>query len=238
MKNRHRFGNLLGYVDILMNILMCFIAMFIFAFILIKISQPVKTTTAKTDKSASSEPAALQPKGKLIIHLHWRDNSNTDLDLWVRSDNPSHIISFREKDVSNMWLDHDSQGENSNKVFMADGTYKQAFGNDEIIQIKECTNTRINVNIHNYKPADDKTEFPLTATVELIEPPTYNKALTKTLTMSGDKGEEKTAFSFNLDEECRISDIDQDTFIPFVYTVLNQTTQYPRSAPAPTGNPP
>jgi hypothetical protein len=179
-----------------MNLLMCFIVLFVLAFILIKVV------------SDKDKQTALQPKGKVIIHLHWDDKSDTDLDLWVRTDNPRRIVSFREKDVSNMWLDHDSQGIKSNQVIMSDGSIKETFGNDEIVQMKECTNTRVDVNVQTYKLSNDITEYPLSATVEVIMPPSYDKIITKTFTMSGVKGEEKTAFSFDLDEDCKISNVD------------------------------
>jgi hypothetical protein len=195
-------------------------------------NQSPSKENVKSSKPSSAQSAALQPKGKVIIHLHWPDVSNTDLDLWVRTDNPHNIVSFREKDVSNMWLDHDSQGAASNRVTMSDGTYKQAFGNDEVVEIKECTDTRVNVNIHNYRPADDLTEFPLATTVEVIIPPAYNKLITKSFTMGGVKGEEVTAFSFDLNENCEISNIDQTTFIPFVYQTLPNTTTVPPGLPS------
>jgi hypothetical protein len=195
-----------------MNLLMCFTALFIFAFIMIK-----PTTT--TDKES-----ALQPRGKLIIHLHWPDASYTDLDLWVRTENPMAIISYRSKDAANMWLDHDSLGAGSNSVTMTNGTIKQTFGNDEIVQIKECTNTRVTVNVHDYHPSNDSKDFPMTATVEIVTPPSYDKFLTKTITLDGTRGQELTAFSFSLDEDCKITDIDQNTFIPFIYM---NTTRVP-----------
>lgn len=224
--NRYRFGNLLGYVDIVMNLLMGFIVLFIFAFMLMKV-----------DTSKNKNPELLKYKAKVIIHLHWDDKSNTDLDLWVRSSNPTNIVSFRQKESPNMWLDHDSQGASSNKVTMADGTVKETFGNDEVVQFKECTNTRVNVNIHTYNTSDDKSTFPLPATVEVIMPTSFKRVLTKTLLIPSTVGGEVTAFSFNLNEQCKISDVDENTYVPFVYDVLNQnnTPSTPNSTAPSTG---
>ena len=218
MRNKHRYNNLLGYVDIIMNLMMCFIILFALSLMLIKVEEKKST-------------AALQPKGKLIIHLHWPDEAKSDLDLWVRTDNPKNIVSFRQTDAANMWLDHDSQGAGSNTVKMSDGTVKASFGNDEVVQLKECTKTRITVNVHVYRA--EMGEYPMSPTVELIEANSFNKLATKTLSLNGQKGQEVTAFSFELDEDCKISNLDQTTFLPFVYS--NMGSAAPSSAVMPTG---
>ncbi len=218
-KNRHRFGNLLGYVDILMNFLMCFTLLFIIALLMIHVE------SKKSD-------VGLQVKTKLIVHMHWLDTDNTDLDLWVRTTNPNNIVSFRQKDSNNMWLDHDSQGARSNTVILADGTSKISSGNDEIVQFKECTNTQVVVNVHNYRP--ESGEFPMKVIVEVISPPSYNKVISKELTIDGVKGQEITAFSFDLNESCEITNVDQNTFIPFIYDILNKV---PAIVPGPPGSP-
>lgn len=220
-KNRHRFGNLLGYVDILMNFLMCFTLLFVIALAMIHIE--------------SKKDDGLQVKTKLIIHLHWPDTAITDLDLWVRTQNPSNIVSFRQKDANNMWLDHDSMGAKSNTVLMADGSSKISAGNDEIVQFKECTNTQVVVNVHNYRPEND--EFPMKATVEVIVPPSYNRVVTKEITLDGQKGQEITAFSFDLAEDCSITNIDQTTSIPFIYDILNKIPAIVPNSPPSQGSP-
>ena len=218
-KNRHRFGNLLGYVDILMNLLMCFSLLFVIALAMIHVE-------------AKKAEVGMQVKTKLIIHLHWLDTDKTDLDLWVKTTNPANVVSFRQKDANNMWLDHDSQGADSNTVILADGTKKISSGNDEIIQFKECTNTTVIANIHNYRPTDG--EFPMKAIVEVIAPPSYDKIITKELIMDGTKGQELTAFSFDLNESCEISNISY-TNIPFVYDILNSVPPIVPSSPTTPG---
>jgi len=177
--------------------------------------------------------AALQPKGKLIVHLHWPDQANSDLDLWVRTDNPRNIVSFRQMDATNMWLDHDSQGAQSNLVKMADGTMKASFGNDEVVQFKECTNTRVTINVHVYRA--EHGDFPMTPapTVELIKADSFVKITSAAITLTGEKGQEVTAFSFDLAEDCSVKNIDATTYVPFVYNNLGSAA--PSSAVMPTG---
>jgi len=194
---------------------MFFTAMFMLAMVLIKVQE------------STNDKSGLTPKGKLIIHLSWDPKSNTDLDLWARTDNPVSIVSFRQTDSSNMWLDHDSRGAASNKVKMADGTYKTTFGNDEIIQFKECTKTRVTVNVHAYHL---DLGLPVAATVDIILPPSYKTIHTAQLDIKVN-GQESTAFSFDLDEDCNVSNFD-DTLIPFVYSVIT-----PNSSTLP-GSPP
>ena len=55
---------------------------------------------------------------------------------------------------------------------------KSTFGNDEVVQFKECTNTKVTVNVHVYRPEDG--EFPMSPVVEIIAPDSFVKLATKT----------------------------------------------------------
>ena len=201
-----------------MNLLMCFIALFAFALLLVKIDDTTK------------HKAVLDSKGKLIIHLSWDPQSPVDLDLWVRTDNPSSIVSFRRMDSGNMWLDHDSRGSATNRVTMRDGNIKNTLGNDEVVQFKECTNTRVTVNVHYYNTPSD-IPYRTKATVEVIIPTPYRVIHARQFDMVN-RGEEFTAFSFDLDEQCNISNIDE-TFVPFIYsTQADGTTMLPLIPPS------
>ena len=197
MKNRHRYGNLLGYVDISMNLLMCFVILFAFAFMLIKLQETVTETKSK-----------LSTTSKLVIHLNWPDDNTNDIDLWARSTNPKTVVGFKSKDSTNMFLDNDNLGKMSHVVKKSDGSVVTTFGNNENIQIKDCTNTRITVNLHYYRNNSDSGEA-VSALVELIKLEPYALIRLSTVKLAR-PGQERTAFQFDLDEACNVSNITEE----------------------------
>lgn len=212
-KYRNQHGNLLGYVDICMNLLVCFIALFFLASLLIKVKE-----------NESAPKTSLETTGKIIIHLGWDSKSSSDVDIWVTTANPVATVSFRNRDQANMILDNDNLGRESHQVEMADGTLKNTFGNNENVLIKECTNTKVTVNLHLYTV---KGALPVNARVDLIKPQPYSVVHSVDLPLTA-YGQEITAFSFDLDEDCNITNIDQ-VFRPFIYNKLTQSPTFPNS---------
>ena len=74
--------------DLLLNFLLVFMVLFILAILFIK--PPVETK--KVDA-----------KAEYLITLEWDDNSENDLDIWVR-DPLNNIVSFRNKSAGLMFL--------------------------------------------------------------------------------------------------------------------------------------
>ena len=192
MRNRHRYGNLLGFVDICMNLLMTFITLFAFAFMLIKLQENLVKTEAHVDTRA-----------KLVMQLSWDDASDDDVDLWARSSNPETFVSFIHRDSPNMFLDNDNLGAKSHTVKRADGTSMTTFGNREHVMIKDCTNTHITISVHYYHANNQPG---VAARVELLSMDPF--ATLKTVEVRLDKaGQEQTAFQFDLDDACHVANI-------------------------------
>jgi len=220
MRNRHRYGNLLGYVDISMNLLMCFVILFAFAFMLIKLQDTVTETKSK-----------LSTTSKLVIHLNWPDENTEDIDIWARSTNPKVVVGFRSKDSASMFLDNDNLGKLSHMVKKSDGTVVTTFGNNENIQIKDCTNTRITVNLHYYRNNSESGE-PVNALVELIKLEPYT--LLRLATVKLDKpGQERTAFQFDIDDSCNVTNISDEQSLFVLAELPNPTMPNSMGVPPP-----
>jgi hypothetical protein len=200
MRNRHRYGNLLGYVDICMNLLMCFISLFAFTLLLIKLESAANTHSAMVDTTS-----------KLIIHISWDPTSYNDVDLWVKTDNPESIVGFKHKDAANMFLDNDNLGFSSHAVVKNNGTTSSSFGNNEHVHIKECTDTIVTINVHLYSQhlsATDKVH------IELLRTQPFSVLYSTDVDLTT-AGQESTAFAFNMREDCSVSNINnaQDMFV-------------------------
>lgn len=193
MRDRGRYGNLLGYVDISMNLLMCFIVLFALAFMMMR---PREVETDARGKLATTS--------KMVIHMTWDGQSDDDVDLWAKTDSPFSVVGFKGKSSPNMYLDNDSLGRSSNEVYKSDGV-ASTFGNNEHLHIKECTNTRVTVNLHYYRGYPGK---PIRARVDLIRMDPLGTVHTSTVDLD-EPGQERTAMQFKMDESCNVTEITQ-----------------------------
>lgn len=204
MGNRHRYGNLLGYVDISMNLLMSFVVLFVFAFMLMRVEESVTDNSKRVPTSS-----------KLVVHLSWDSISDDDIDLWVRTDNPRSVVGFKNRATANVFLDTDNLGKSSNAVTKQNGEVVSSFGNNENIGFKECTNTHVTVNVHYYGGHD---KMPVPVKVELMRTDPFGILYTARLTMDT-SGQERTAFQFDLDENCGVTNISTEQS-PFVISAI------------------
>jgi len=195
MKNRQRYGNLLGFVDISLNMLMSFVVLFVFSYLLIVV-----------DKTTVDNKTKITTTSKIVIHLSWPESSSDDIDVWTRSTNPDTIVGFTNKDSLNMFLDIDNLGNNSHRLIKQDGSNSSTFGNNEHVNIKNCSDTHITVNLHYYKSVNKQ---PVDAVVELIRLEPF--LVMKTMKVTLDKvGQEKTVFQFDLGEDCSVKNISDE----------------------------
>ena len=72
---RDKFKSSIGFTDMLFNLLVGFVFLFVIAFILI--NPPVKKSDAPK-------------KAEYIITLEWEDDSHDDVDLWVKEPGNHH----------------------------------------------------------------------------------------------------------------------------------------------------
>lgn len=200
MNHRDRYGNLLGYVDICMNMLMAFVLLFAFAFMMIRLQE-----------SVIEKQSSMSMNSKMVLHLSWDNDSNDDIDLWAKTENPLAVVGFKSKASRNMFLDNDTLGKSSNELAMKDGKFISTYGNNEHLHFKECTETHVTVNAHYYRSYMGR---PVTVKVELIRLDPLATLHSSTITL--DKpGQERTVFQFDLSESCTISNLNdsQSLFI-------------------------
>ena len=77
-----RYRSSFGFIDLLFNMLIGFVFLFMLAFLLIN---PV------------AKKETIKPKAEYFIELEWDGEKPYDLDVWVK-DNMGHIVSFRRPD--------------------------------------------------------------------------------------------------------------------------------------------
>lgn len=153
---RRKSGNQLAFNDMLFNILLGFVVLFIIAFLLIN---PI---TKKQDIPAKAE---------MMIVAEWSDNSETDVDLWVQHD--GYIpIGFNNKAGMGINLERDDLGV-ANDWVRIDGDTQIIRSNREVVNMRGVVPGNFYINVHAYSFKDSG---PLEVSITVIDiNPTYKE---------------------------------------------------------------
>ena len=169
MQNRDRFKSSIGFTDLLFNLVIGFVYLFMIAFILIN---PV------------AKNSDIPKKAEYLIVIEWNDTLNDDIDLWVK-DPRDNTVSFIRRHSGLMHLEKDDLG-HSNDVYQ-NGTMIEVLNiNREVVTLRGTHAGEYEVMAHvynrNYSIVDGVTSkaFPGTITVSIIRINPYSeKYITK-----------------------------------------------------------
>lgn len=155
MQNRDRFKSTIGFTDLLFNLVIGFVFLFILAFLLIN---PI---TKKGD---------VIKKAEFIIVIEWNTELNDDVDLWVR-DPLGNTSSFVQKDVGLMNLEKDDLGWGNDTVII-DGIEKVVKLNREVITLRGTVpgTYKIATHIYNRIPHSSTTKGTIRLQVIKVNP--------------------------------------------------------------------
>lgn len=180
---RRRSGNQLAFNDMLFNVLLGFVVLFVIAFLLIN---PI---TKKQDIPAKAEH---------MIVIEWDDNSSVDIDMWLQHDNDPPV-GFSNKAGMGMNLERDDLGTNNDRITI-DGVTQIIRINREVINIRGIVKGLYYPAVHAYSWSPKQKE-PLVVKVTVIDiNPTYREVYSYEVTLSG-KSEVKRAPGFEIDKE-------------------------------------
>lgn len=178
------------FLDLIMNALLCFIALFIIAYVQIR-------------PEGEAEPV-ITTEGEFAVILEWPDESEDDVDLYVR--NPHGTVSyFQNRDVGLMHLEHDDLGV-WNDAINYGGVDIRVTKNQERVIIRGIIPGEYTVNIHMYRKRDPR---PTRAVVALYRIRGRDHELVKKKYMLDHDGHEHTVFRFTLDQSGSVSNINE-----------------------------
>ena len=179
--NDPRYRSSFGFIDLLFNLLIGFVFLFMLAFMLIN---PV------------AKKETIKPKAEYFIILEWDGEKPYDLDLWVK-DNLGHVVSFRRPDDALIHLERDDLGTINDTYYDADGKLVYLKENRETVAIRTNDPRSYLVTVHFYNAR--KNPAPLIhASVKLIKINTYREEFHKKLFFS-QEGQELPAMTFRID---------------------------------------
>ena len=162
-----RYRSSFGFIDLLFNMLIGFVFLFMLAFLLIN---PV------------AKKETIKPKAEYFIELEWDGEKPFDLDIWVK-DNMGHIVSFRRPDDALIHLERDDLGTVNDTYVDQNGKTVYLKENREVVAIRTPEARSYLVTIHFYNSR--KFPAPLThATVKLLKVNPYKEEYTKKLFFS------------------------------------------------------
>ena len=205
---RRRSGNQLAFNDMLFNVLLGFVVLFVIAFLLIN---PI---TKKQDIPAKAEH---------MIVIEWDDNSSVDVDLWLQHDNDPPV-GFSNKAGTGMNLERDDLGTNNDRITI-DGKTEIIRINREVINIRGIVKGLYYPAVHAYSWSPSQKE-PLVVKITVIDiNPTYREVYSYEVTLTG-RGQVQRTPGFEIDEEGRVPTVFNHT-MPVVPHRKNSTNSAP-----------
>jgi hypothetical protein len=156
MDSADKYKSTIAFIDILFNILIGFVFLFLIAFLLIN---PV---TKKNDIISPAE---------FLVVLSWPDKLDDDLDLWLRAPG-GETVGFRSKEVGIFHLERDDLG-NANDQIIYSGNKIAVQKNQETIAIRGIYPGEYLVSVMYYATYDSKNPnktIPINVEVIKINP--------------------------------------------------------------------
>lgn len=169
MDSPDKYKSTLAFVDLLFNILLGFVFLFIVAFLLIN---PV------------AKRADIEQPAYYMITMTWPDENASDVDLWVK-DPVGNTVFFLYREQGLMSLDRDDLG-TINDIVEINGQKIEVKLNREVVTIRGIVPGRYLVGAHFYSLRDSVVEtFPVTIEVVRMRPYEIVYKQTKTMTQRG-----------------------------------------------------
>ena len=158
MKN---YNTHLAFIDLLFNVLLCFITFFIISMMLIN----------NSPKNKDIETRAL-----FVISITWPEDFDDDVDIYVE-DPKGEIVFFSNKESDIMFLDRDDLGHQGESTRNSLGQVEY-LDNREVVSIRAYRAGEYVINLHLYSKRSE-SPVPVTISVDKIHP--YKSVYTKTI---------------------------------------------------------
>lgn len=186
---RHHHTSSLALNDMLFNILLGFVLLFIIAFLLIN---PI---TKKSD---------IPTKAEIMIVVEWHKDASDDVDVWMRRDNGPQV-GFNNKDATPIHLDRDDLG-TKNDIVVVNGKTEIIKHNREIMTLRGIVPGDYYITIHAYSLANNRSlEKPLVVTVTVFDVNPYEVIYVREVKLA-ERGDKINVPGFTLNSEGQIID--------------------------------
>jgi len=175
------------FTDLLFNSLLAFT--FLFLITILFLNPPAKK-------------GIIDPKAEFIITIKWDDNSPDDVDTWVE-DPSGGVLWFRNPEIGLMHLDRDDRGTSKDSIIV-NGVEIINPLNQEVVTIRGNVPGEYIVNVHYY---NSKTLRQANVEVRAVKVNPQLEVIFYGTLILEDKGDEKTALRFTIDEDGKINNV-------------------------------
>ena len=189
----YRFANLLSFIDLLFNLMLGSLAMFLLS--LQMMAPIVKKINEDVPRSAD-----------VVVRMEWQGSSDHDIDLWVKGPT-GEVSGFQSKESPTMHLERDNLGTDTNLT-------QPGHINEEMVSIRQVSAGWYVVNVHYYTDRTDSRKPEVKWSVTQMKP-VMTTIATGTLTLNH-KGEEKTAIRFLVNDKGQVIDSETTIQTPFI----------------------
>ena len=148
---KRRTGSNLAFNDLLFNVLIGFVMLFVIAFLMIN---PI------------AKKADIPVKAEFIIVLEWDEDAHDDLDLWMQLDK-NKPVGFTNREDTPLHLDRDDLGTTNDRI-VVDGKVIYIKTNRETITVRGIIPGDYFVTVHMY--SKKAAVVPYTVTVMKVNP--------------------------------------------------------------------
>jgi len=185
---QRRYHTNLPFLDLLFNILIGFVFLFIVSFLLIN---PI------------AKRADIEVKAEFLITVFWPDNLEDDVDIYVE-DPIGNLVWFKSREPGLMHLDRDDLGKKNDEIVTAAGTILFP-ENREIVTLRGIIPGEYVVNVHCYFKVGPEP-IPVTIQIDKINP--YSVVLRETVDLTN-KGEEITVTRFSVNSNGKVINVNK-----------------------------
>lgn len=182
------YNSNLAFIDLLFNLILGFVFLFIVSFILI--NEPTKKEGIET-------------KAEFMIIMNWDATHNKDIDLWMEG--PTGKVGFTSLERGNMFLDRDDLGHRNDSYF-ENNVRKIVHINREVVNIRGIVPGEYIVNAFYYQNSDD--DLTTHVSVEVVKLNPYVQIYQGTKRFDR-KGQEETFVRFTMKSDGTVENINQ-----------------------------
>jgi hypothetical protein len=183
-----------AFLDLLFNTLLCFVALFAVALLVVN-----------PDKNNKK----IDIKAEFIITATWPKEFSDDIDLYVQ-DPVGNIVYFKRQEAGLMHLDRDDLGSSRDRIQTEFGVIEDD-QNREMVTIRGITSGQYIVNIHAYHKVGE-IPVPVKVSVDKINP--FGTIVSKTIMLES-RGQEETVCRFILNSNGDVVSVNQ---VPKAFT--------------------
>lgn len=175
-----KYHSNLAFNDLLFNVMLGFVLLFIIAFLLI--NPPTKKDEVPM-------------KAEWLVIVQWPEDLTDDVDTWVQAPN-GDLVGFKNKETGLLHLDRDDLGMSSDTFNVAGEIIVNKI-NREVITIRGIVPGDYHVSLHMY---GKKTDGPVPVTVSVMDVNPYVEVYNTTVILDT-RGQEVALPSFTVNDK-------------------------------------